>query len=140
VNLEKADTLVERGANALEAWARGLAVDGGVKRQLAEELVQDAAFLRKLKPSLIAARARGEAPTAQQPEPAATPAESPTRVAEPEPSPPTSLPKPKPKPKAKPKRKRGGALNPFAVAGVAFVGGIVLAKIIDWRGHAHPRR
>ncbi len=30
--------------------------------------------------------------------------------------------------------------NPFAVAGAAFVVGTVLAKVIDWRSHAHPRR
>jgi len=30
--------------------------------------------------------------------------------------------------------------NPFVVAGAAFAVGIVLAKLIDWRGHAHPRR
>jgi hypothetical protein len=30
--------------------------------------------------------------------------------------------------------------NPFVVAGAAFVAGTVLAKVIDWRGHAHPRR
>ena len=33
--------------------------------------------------------------------------------------------------------KRG---NPFVVAGAAFAAGTVLAKLIDWRGHAHPRR
>jgi len=38
---------------------------------------------------------------------------------------------------AKAKRKR---LNPFAVAGAAFAVGTVLAKLIDWRSHAHPRR
>jgi hypothetical protein len=30
--------------------------------------------------------------------------------------------------------------NPFAVAGAAFVLGALLAKIVDWRGHAHPKR
>jgi hypothetical protein len=30
--------------------------------------------------------------------------------------------------------------NPFVVAGAAFATGTVLAKLIDWRGHAHPRR
>ena len=33
----------------------------------------------------------------------------------------------------------GGGPNPFLVIGVALVAGIVLAKVIDWRGHAHPR-
>jgi len=35
-------------------------------------------------------------------------------------------------------RERGP--NPFVVAGAAFAAGTVLAKLIDWRGHAHPRR
>jgi len=30
--------------------------------------------------------------------------------------------------------------NPFVIAGVAFGIGTLLAKLIDWRGHAHPRR
>ena len=30
--------------------------------------------------------------------------------------------------------------NPFVVAGAAFGVGTLLAKLIDWRGHAHPRR
>jgi uncharacterized membrane protein YedE/YeeE len=30
--------------------------------------------------------------------------------------------------------------NPFVVAGVAFGVGSLLAKLIDWRSHAHPRR
>jgi hypothetical protein len=38
----------------------------------------------------------------------------------------------------RPSRKKG--LNPFLVAGVAFAVGTALAKLIDWRGHAHPRR
>jgi hypothetical protein len=28
--------------------------------------------------------------------------------------------------------------SPFLAVGVAFAAGIVLAKWIDWRGHAHP--
>jgi len=31
-------------------------------------------------------------------------------------------------------------LNPLVVAGVAFGVGRLLAKVIDWRSHAHPRR
>jgi len=30
--------------------------------------------------------------------------------------------------------------SPWLVAGAAFAAGYVLAKTIDWRGHAHPRR
>ncbi len=32
-----------------------------------------------------------------------------------------------------------GGLNPIVVAVVAFAAGMLLAKIVDWRGHAHPR-
>jgi len=35
--------------------------------------------------------------------------------------------------------KKGGS-GPFIVVGAALAAGIVLAKFIDWRGHAHPRR
>jgi hypothetical protein len=37
-------------------------------------------------------------------------------------------------------QKSGRGANPFLVAGAAFAAGTVLAKLIDWRGHAHPRR
>jgi len=30
--------------------------------------------------------------------------------------------------------------SPVAVLAAAFAVGVVLAKWIDWRGHAHPRR
>lgn len=30
--------------------------------------------------------------------------------------------------------------SPFLVAGAAFAAGTLLAKIVDWRGHAHPKR
>jgi hypothetical protein len=119
--LSKGDQLVERGARFLEDLARDFSADGGAKRKLAGELVEDAAFLRKLKPTLIAARARGERPAVQEPPP--QPAPPPT---------PATLP-PRPRPA------RSGGVSPFAVVGAAFVAGIVLAKFLDWRGHAHPR-
>lgn len=37
-------------------------------------------------------------------------------------------------------RKRTHSPNPFLVAGAAFGAGTLLAKLIDWRSHAHPRR
>ena len=42
---------------------------------------------------------------------------------------------------ARPKKSKrpGEGPNPFLIVGAAFAAGIVLAKIIDWRGHAHPR-
>jgi len=29
--------------------------------------------------------------------------------------------------------------NPLAVIGAAVLAGFVVAKVVDWRGHAHPR-
>ena len=66
--MSKADLLVERSADSLQHLAdRAAARNDGVGQWLAEELRNDAAFLRKLKPSLIKARAKGDAPTNQEP-------------------------------------------------------------------------
>ncbi len=121
--MTKADLLVERGATRLQQLARRAAQRGdGIGEWLAEELTEDAAFLRKLKPSLIAARARGERPAAQPTPPAPSP-------------PPQARPE---KPKKEKKRKNGGP-SPILIVGAAFATGILLAKLVDWRGHAHPR-
>ena len=66
--MSKGDLLVERGANGLEQLSRKAAAKGGFVATLADELAEDAAFLRKLKPSLIKARAKGTAPTASVPD------------------------------------------------------------------------
>jgi hypothetical protein len=118
--MNKADQLIDRAANRLREVADRAAAEGGLASKLAEPLAEDAAFLRKLKPSLIVARAKGEAPTDM-------PAGSGTPTA------PT-----KPQLGRRPK-KRGSGPNPFLVVGAALVTGIVIAKLIDWRGHAHPR-
>src|SRR5438067_13027864 len=61
--MTKADLLVERGAAFLEELAQKAAAEGGMAAKLAEPLAEDAGFLRKLKPSLVAARLKGaEAP------------------------------------------------------------------------------
>jgi hypothetical protein len=112
------DQKFDRLADKLQALANRSAAEGGAKAKLAQPLADDAAFLRKLKPSLIKARARGEAPTSRAP--------TPGHVA-------PSLP-----PRRKPNG-GGGGPNPWLVAGVCLVAGIALAKWIDWRGHAHPR-
>jgi hypothetical protein len=117
--MNRLDALVDKAANRLQQFANQAAADGGVKSKLAQELADDADFLRKLKPSLIVARAKGEAPTDQQPG---------HRVVAPS-GPQVS----------RPGRKSGGGPNPFVVLGAAFVAGIFIAKVIDWRGHAHPR-
>jgi hypothetical protein len=118
--MNKADQLIDRAANRLREMADRAAAEGGITSKLAEPLAEDAAFLRKLKPSLIVARAKGEAPTDM---PAGSGA----------PTAPT-----KPQLGRRPKE-RGSGPNPYLVVGAALVTGIVLAKLIDWRGHAHPR-
>ena len=117
--MTKADLLVDRAAARLQEIANKAAAEGGVAAKLAQPLADDAAFLRKLKPSLILARAKGEAPTDGKPAHGAV-----------APSGPQLGKRPKP---------RGGGPNPFLVVGIALVTGIVLAKLIDWRGHGHPR-
>ncbi len=83
-----------------------------LKEKLRHELDEDRAFLQKLKPRLIKARAKGElratAPSSPQ------------------------LPRPK--------QPGAGGPNPWLVLGAAFAVGFAVAKVIDWRGHAHPRR
>src|SRR4051794_17188385 len=117
--LDQIDHTIDRAADKLQELAQRAAGQNGLKGKLAEPLAEDAAFLRKLKPSLIAARARGEAPTNEKPASAAvTPA----------------APAPKPQ-----RESNGGGPNPWLVAAGALVAGIALAKWIDWRGHAHPR-
>jgi hypothetical protein len=119
--VKKADQVIDRTADRLRGLADRAASEGGVAAKLAAPLAEDAAFLRKLKPSLIAARVRGEAPTGQ---PAASGPPPASRA------PRTTLPT---------KRKKGNGPSPYLVVGAALVAGIVLAKVIDWRGHAHPR-
>jgi hypothetical protein len=117
--MTKADQLIDRAADRLRDAADRVAAQGGLAAKLAEPLAEDSAFLRKLKPSLIVARAKGEAPT-DMPAGSGAPT-SPTRP---------QLARPK---------KRGGGPNPLLVVGAALVAGIVIARVIDWRGHAHPR-
>jgi hypothetical protein len=117
--MNRLDLLVDKAANRLQKFANDAAANGGAKAKLAQELADDAAFLRKLKPSLIVARAKGQAPTDQKP-----------REAVVAPSTPQLGPR---------KTKGGRGPNPFLVMGVAFAAGIFIAKVIDWRGHAHPR-
>jgi hypothetical protein len=125
--MSKGDLLVERGAAKLQELARKAAGrNDGVGEWLSEELRADAEFLRKLKPSLIAARARGRNPS----EP-----DVPRDYAGPPPPPPA----PEAKPKKKKKKARSGGPSPLLVVGGALVAGIVIAKVVDWRGHAHPR-
>ena len=125
--MSKGDLMVEKGAARLEELSRRAAAKGGFVANLADELADDAAFLRKLKPSLIKARAKGQAPINRAPqEPRA-------------PSPQISASRPPKRRRPKRRLKRSGGPNPFLIAAVALAAGIALAKVIDWRGHAHPR-
>jgi hypothetical protein len=94
-----------------------MSVLNSLKTRLDEELAEDRAFLAKLKPELIKARIRGDLPTNEVP--------GRERTAP-------------PGPQLSRQRARGG-LNPWLVIGAALALGIGAAKIIDWRGHAHPR-
>jgi len=114
--MTKADHVVEKGANRLEHLAgKAAARHDGVGEWLAEELKNDAAFLRKLKPSLIKARAQSkkgkDAPSAP-------------------PGPQLAASSPKKK------RRNRKAPPPVVIVGAALVAGVVLAKVIDWRSHA----
>jgi hypothetical protein len=119
--MNKGDQLVERAADLVRDAADRASAQGGVVAKLGDELADDAAFIRRLKPSLIVARAKGEAPT-DLPPGSAAPLSAPTS--------------PQPNPGA---QKTGSGVNPLLIVGAALVAGIVLAKLIDWRGHAHPR-
>jgi len=116
--MTKGDEAVERAADRLQSAAQRARAQGGLRAKLGHELADDAAFLRQLKPSLIKARAKGEAPTDRAP---ATVAAAPSRP-------------------QRPRRGSKGGPSPLVVAGAALVVGVLLAKLVDWRGHAHPRR
>ena len=116
------DTKLDRAADKLEELARRAAAEGGIKAKLAEPLADDADLLRKLKPSLIVARAKGELPKDAPPGHGAPVAPSAPQLGK------------------RPKANGAGGPNPFVVVGVALAAGIALAKWLDWRGHAHPRR
>ncbi len=118
--MSRADDKVEAAADKLQSAANRAAAQGGLKAKLAGPLADDAEFLRKLKPSLIAARAKGEAPTNQRPRQGIVAPVGPQLGERPKPS------------------SAGGGRNPFVVIGIALAAGVVLAKLIDWRSHAHP--
>jgi hypothetical protein len=117
--MTKADQAVETAADRVAAFVRDSRNAGGIKGKLGDALADDPEFIRKLKPSLIKARAKGT----QRVEPVANAPSGPQLE------------------RARPaKAKRGGGPSPWLVIGAAFAAGYVLAKTIDWRGHAHPRR
>jgi hypothetical protein len=116
--MTKADQAVDTAADRVAAFVRESRGAGGIKGKVGDALADDPEFIRKLKPSLIKARAKGQAPVERAPEAPSGP----------------QLERPKP-----PKAKRRGGPSPWLVIGAAFAAGYLLAKTIDWRGHAHPR-
>lgn len=124
--MTKADQAVDSAADKLESIVERARQSGGVRAKAAQALADDPEFLRKLKPSLIAARARGQAPKNQQPGSRPKAPSAPRVMRE-------------RKPKKRKSGHKGGGPNPWLVAGVALAAGIGVAKLIDWRGHAHPR-
>jgi hypothetical protein len=115
-----ADRKVEQAADKLQELANRASAQGGVRAKLAEPLAEDADLIRRMKPSLIKARLKGDAPKNQKP--------GATVIA---PSGPQLSSRLKPR--------RSGGPTPWLVLGVALAAGIFVAKWIDWRGHAHPR-
>ena len=115
--MTRGDAILEKGADRLQELSDRAAQSGGPTAKLAEPLAEDAVLLRRMKPSLIAARLKGDAPTDLEPGLGAVVAEA--------------------NPNGK-SGKRGGP-NPVIVIGAALLAGIVLAKGLDWRSHAHPR-
>lgn len=116
--MTRGDQLIERAARRLDELARGAAADGGIRAKLAKPLAEDAQLLRGMRPSLIAARARGRAGGERASAAART---EPLAPVEPQ-----------------SRRERGGP-NPLAVAAGAFLVGLLIARLVDWRSHAHPR-
>jgi hypothetical protein len=116
--MTKGDALMERGASGLQRLADRAAASGGLAAKLAEPLAGDAALLRRMKPSLMVARAKGDAPTDLEPG--------------------ANMVAPHGPQVGKRPKKRGGP-SPFLVVGAALAVGIAMAKFVDWRGHAHPR-
>lgn len=116
------DAVLERGADRLQQLADRAAASGDPAAKLAEPLAEDAVLLRRMKPSLIRARLKGEAPTDLKPGSGAAVAPAGPELGK----------------RSGQKRRRSGT-NPYVVIGIALVAGFVLAKALDWRGHAHPR-
>jgi hypothetical protein len=128
--MSAADRAIENAAEKLERLVEQGRRAGGVQAKVAEMFADDPAFVRKLKPSLIAARARGEQPTDEEPA-----ADRPEH----EPAPAVA---PAPRRRPRPKRRSGGSgggPSPFVVVGAAFAAGLMLAHLLDWLGHRYPR-
>jgi hypothetical protein len=126
--MSRADASFERLSDWFARLSEKARDRGGLLAKAAPLLADDAEFVRKLRPSLIRARARGELPA----ESAST---------EPRPAPRTQL-RPAPGEAAstnsRPGHSRKGG-SPIVVIVGAAAAGVALARLLDWSGHAHPR-
>ncbi len=115
--MTRGDQALEHAADTLETFVRESQRQGGLKAKVGEAFAEDPEFLRRLKPSLVKSRVQGK--------PVAEPA--------------AGAPLPKaPRPPRTQKAKSDGP-SPWLVLGLAFAVGLAAAKVLDWRGHAHPR-
>lgn len=121
--MSAADQKVDQAADKVQEFANRMAGEEGFKAKLADPLAEDADLIRRMKPSRIKARVKGEAPTDQKP--------AETAIA-------PSAPQLGMRPAPEKKGDRKGP-NPWLIVGVAFAAGIVLARFIEWRGHGYPR-
>lgn len=110
--IPRGDAAVEAASRTLRALSNRAARRGGGAARLARSLADDATFVAKLKPSLIKAHAKGEVPSDETAAPA-------------------------PSVRGRPPGRAAG--HPFVLVAAALGIGVALAKLIDWRGHAHPR-
>jgi hypothetical protein len=132
--MSAADQKVDQAADKIQDLANRMAGQEGVKAKLADPLAQDADLIRRMKPSLIKARVKGEAPTDQRPGETVVAPSAPQLRTRPEPK--QTFQRKEPSPWKTPERK---GPSPWIIVGLALAAGIFLAKWIDWRGHAHPR-
>jgi hypothetical protein len=115
--MNRADNAFERAAGKLDELAAETEEKGGVAAKLAPALADDADFLRTMEPSKVAQRVRGGRPS-------------------------ETASKSRHTPSTKGSRRSAGAgrLAALAPAGAAFALGVLVAKLIDWRSYAEPRR
>jgi len=116
--MTKADQAVDAAADRVATFVRDARSAGGIRGKVGNALADDPEFIRKLKPSLIKARAK----EARAIEPAGGVRHAPSGPQV-----------------ERPRAKRRGGPSPWLVVGAAFAAGYLLAKTIDWRGHSHPR-
>jgi hypothetical protein len=116
--MTRGDQLIERAADRLETLARQAAGEAGLKGKLAKPLADDAELLRGMRPSRIAARLRGDAHGEE-----ARP----------------SMPLPPAEPEHRREKSPRNGPPAIALAVGALALGILIAKVVEWRSHAHPR-